>query len=256
MALRHVDAGHAAAALLDHLEDVKAGARAHHARSTPPSGSACGRLHEQRRIAVGACAGRPRRRWPPRPGASENSRASLAKSSPARARSSTRWALARRLATCASLAFSGTATRMWARLISIGAASLPPCCCSRRYWSTSRSRHLDARFELALAQPRAAAAGCAGPRGTAPARCRRRPAGGAAPATSIWFWRATFCSAWSTVASSTLMPVSRASCSCAFSLISRSSTWRANSGARRHRPGPAAPAAARSAPSASAPRCW
>lgn len=46
----------------------------------------------------------------------------------------------------------------------------------------------------------------------------------------IWFWRATVCSAWSMAISSTLMPVSLASCNCARSEISLSSTMRASSG--------------------------
>ena len=45
-------------------------------------------------------------------------------------------------------------------------------------------------------------------------------------AKSNWFWRAMFCSARSTAASSTRIPVSRATCNCRRSLIRPSSTSR------------------------------
>ncbi|MCY1367076.1 hypothetical protein D9M69_539920 [compost metagenome] len=45
----------------------------------------------------------------------------------------------------------------------------------------------------------------------------------------ISFWRATVCSAWSIATSSTLMPFSFANCSCARSVIRRSSTRRVSS---------------------------
>ena len=141
------------------------------------------------------------------------------------------WAFCCRLASCASLARSGTATSTCARLSSCAAAPGFDFC-SRMNSSISRSPIFTfgsssrSRSRVSSSSRRRSARNSSRVMPSAAMRWR-------ISARLIWFCRATICSAWSIAASSTLMPISLANCNCARSEINRSSTSRASSGRGR-----------------------
>ena len=126
-------------------------------------------------------------------------------------------------ATCEALAFSGTVTSTWARLMSWAPGALAPPRWSRRNWSTSASVTLTldsssrSRNRVSSSWLRTFVRNSSRERPAWAMRC-------CSSATLRLFCRATTATPWSTAVSSTRTPCSLASCSCAFSEMSCSST--------------------------------